>query len=365
MGGHGIDQMLKVAKAVLTAEKNVGRTVDYARRDVLDQAAEALKRNKSADLLLFGVKNTGQISWQIVETLTAQGYLLHTIDKMAAGGRAIDTDLINPLTGSVMTGSSSGSCLNILLGINDFALGTDGGGSVLGPAISTGLFSIMGKGLGLQGQHARTSTDGIEFTPGVGVISYDYDLCLNVLGHLAPFELLTGEQIKERQITVALPRGERAKQGLTQALERLDGVVDFVEADFGSSALSAENRENLIASCLEVLDGQADLIISQEGPIDVWGRGDSVLGTWGETGKKLQAASGKRLLKVANMINATAVGIPIGELATGILLMGKEGHQGGSLCLSVGKLLKDLFALPPLFEHYFIYRYRRKEEELI
>ena len=44
-----------------------------------------------------------------------------------------------------MTGSSSGSCINILLGINDFALGTDGGGSVLGPAMSTGLYSIMAK----------------------------------------------------------------------------------------------------------------------------------------------------------------------------------------------------------------------------
>ncbi len=365
MGTHTLDQMLKVSKAVLAAQKNLGKTVDYARPDVLDQAAEALKNNKTATLKLFGVKNTGQISWRDVETLTAHGYLLHTIDKMAAGGRAIDTDLINPLTGGVMTGSSSGSCINILLGINDFALGTDGGGSVLGPAVSTGLYSIMGKGLGLRGRRPRVSTDGIEFTPGVGVISHDYDLCLQVAGHLAPFDVLTEGEIKARQITVAVSRGDWAKDALQLVLERLHGVVQFVEADFGGPALSAEKRKTLISRCKKVLATQADLIMSLEGPIDLWGRGDSVLGSWGQTGKKLQAASGKGLLKVANMFNATAVSMPTGELATGIVIMGKEGKPGASLSLSLARLLQGLFVPPRLFTDHFIYRYRRREEGLI
>ncbi len=365
MGTHTLDQMLKVSKAALAAQKNLGKTVDYARPDVLDQAAETLKKNRTAELKLFGVKNTGQISWRDVETLTAQGYLLHTIDKMAAGGRAIDTDLINPLTGGVMTGSSSGSCVNILLGINDFALGTDGGGSVLGPAVSTGLYSIMGKGLGLRGRRPRTSTDGIEFTPGVGVISYDYDLCLQAVGHLAAFDVLTEEEIKARQITVAVSRRDWATDALQLVLERLDRIVQFVEADFHGPAIGAEKRETLISRCEKVLATQADLIISLEGPVDVWGRGDSVLGTWGETGRKLQAASGKGLLKVANMLNATAVSMPTGELATGIVIIGKEGKPGASICLSLAKLLQGLFAPPQLFMDYFIHRYRRGEEGLI
>jgi hypothetical protein len=52
-----------------------------------------------------------------------------TIDKAAHLGRAIDPDLNNPITYREMTGSTSGSPINILRGLNDFAIGTDGGGS--------------------------------------------------------------------------------------------------------------------------------------------------------------------------------------------------------------------------------------------
>src|SRR5690554_3523708 len=97
--------MLKVAKAALAAEKNLRRTVEYARPEVLDEAAELIQQGER-DVYLFGVKNTKQISWNLIDKLTAAGYLFHTIDSMARGGRAIDVDLVNPLTGGVMTGSS-------------------------------------------------------------------------------------------------------------------------------------------------------------------------------------------------------------------------------------------------------------------
>jgi Asp-tRNA(Asn)/Glu-tRNA(Gln) amidotransferase A subunit family amidase len=48
-----------------------------------------------------------------------------------------------------MTGSTSGSPINILKGLNDFAIGTDGDGSVLAPAMSCQLPSVIRAGLGL------------------------------------------------------------------------------------------------------------------------------------------------------------------------------------------------------------------------
>ena len=361
---HNLTQMLKVAKAALAAEKNLRRTVEYARPEVLDEAAELIQQGER-DVYLFGVKNTKQISWNLIDKLTAAGYLFHTIDSMARGGRAIDVDLVNPLTGGVMTGSSSGSCLNILLGINDFALGTDGGGSVLGPAISTGLFGFMAKGLGLKGQNPRISTDKIEFVPGVGIITYDYQLGLEVLAHVADYQLLCADEMKAERVKVAVPHGSRETAACSTPRGKLEDWVEIVEADFGAADLALPSREELIAKCGELLAAGIDLILSQEGPVDLWGRGDSVLGTWGETGKEMQIRGGKGLIRVANMLNATAVSIPTGELASGLLVLGPEGKRGGSLSLSVGRMLAQAFSPPELFQRYFLHSYQRKEEGLI
>lgn len=46
----------------------------------------------------------------------------------------MDMQLANPLTGHSMTGSSSGTALNVFYRINDIGIGSDGGGSVLAPA---------------------------------------------------------------------------------------------------------------------------------------------------------------------------------------------------------------------------------------
>ena len=73
--------------------------------------------------------------------------LLHTLDRKALGGRAVDAALVNPLTLRAMTGSSSGTALNVLYHINDLGLGTDGGGSVLAPAASVNLYAFISPSL--------------------------------------------------------------------------------------------------------------------------------------------------------------------------------------------------------------------------
>jgi hypothetical protein len=64
------------------------------------------------------VKNTVDILIYIVDKLRENSkYLFLTVDKMSYLGRSIDTDLINPLTYRCMTGSSSGTAINIIKGI--------------------------------------------------------------------------------------------------------------------------------------------------------------------------------------------------------------------------------------------------------
>ncbi len=360
MGKDSINQMLKISKAVLKAKENIGKTVEYSRVDVLDEAAESLIKNPSKFPLLFGVKDTDQISWEIIHKLIGEGYLFHTIDRLAEGGRAIDVDLINPLTGNIMTGSSSGSCINILYGINDFALGTDGGGSVLAPAMSTGLYSIMAKGLGIKGNREKLSTDSISFTAGIGVISYDYSLCMNIINSLVPMKYIDEEGLKQRKIKAAVPQGINIDSNLYKIINRFDNIVEFKEVNFGDN-----NRENLIMKCNELFKKDIDLIITEEGSIDLYGRGDSVLGTWGTIGKKIQDLSGKQLVKIANMINTTAITIPTGELGMGILILGREGFEGGNLAISLGNIIKNNFSTPDLFRSYFIDSYKRKKGGLI
>ena len=355
-----IDQMLKVSKAAIKARENLGKTVEYSRVDVLDEVAESLMKNPLKKPILFGVKDTDQISLNIIHKLIEEDYIFHTIDTLSTGGRAIDVDLINPLTGNIMTGSSSGSCINILLGINDFALGTDGGGSVLGPAMSTGLYSIMAKGLGIKGNREKLSTDKISFTPGVGVISYDYNLCMEVISKIVSIEYIKEQELKQYKIKVAIPKEINSNDGIYKIINELKNIVEFIEVDFGDNS-----RENLISKCNELFDNNIDIIMTEEGPVDLYGKGDSVLGTWGDTGREIQDLSGKQLLKVANMINATAITIPTGELGVGILILGKEGLEGGNLCISLGNIIKDIFQIPSLFKHYFINGYKRKKGGLI
>ena len=64
------------------------------------------------NIKLLGVKNVQQVSSEFIRTLESTGkYKLHTLDISSFGGRAIDLQLINPITGRYMTGSSSGTAI--------------------------------------------------------------------------------------------------------------------------------------------------------------------------------------------------------------------------------------------------------------
>lgn len=342
---QGISEMHRVAKAALVAAQNVGGSVDYARRGSLDEAYAILTEDPQGHLRLFGVKNTDQISGDLVQKLKGlPGFIFHTVDTMAPGGRAVDPNLVNPLTGRMMTGSSSASCINILLGINDLALATDGGGSVLAPAIATGLYSIMAKGLGLKGSRFRISSDSIQFVPGIGLISHSYDLCTQAITHL------TGVEVSAAPcppLALIKPRDPQLYPVMEQVRSALKAEVSILENP------SCQDRNSMIAF-LETEFKRSPLILSFEGPVDLEGYGDSVLGVWGNLGQAVQAKGGKDLLKVANMVDATAVGVPAQELACGVLILAAPGRETGSAALALGAVLAKSLPRPQLFEEYFI-----------
>ncbi|TCL76509.1 amidase [Hydrogenispora ethanolica] len=363
-------QMLKISKAALRAGELRGRSVVYHRREVLDEAAGFLRENPAGTLVPFGVKNTAQIGAALVERLRAlPGWLFHTVDKMAERGRAIDTDLVNPLTGRVMTGSSSASCVHILKGLNDLAIGTDGGGSVLAPALSTGLYAIMAKGLGLKGDIARVSTDRIPFLPGLGVIANRYELCQKAIAELTGIPPLSSGELDAQRIVVALPKrgsaalpdGRDMRQMLEKVRAALSDRVTWTEREFPATA----ERNPLIAFCQELFREDVDVVLTMEGPVELEGTGDSVLGQWGSTGARLQQQSGKYLLKVANLVDATAVALPAGELAAGLLLLGRPGVAAGRAVIKLGELLQPLYPAPEVFTQYFRDGYQAEDKGFI
>lgn len=347
-----IIQMQRVAKAALTAREQLGKSVEYARRGVVDEAAAILSADPGQTISLFGIKDTAQIVRAIPERLgELPGFIFHTLDRMAPGGRAIDPNLVNPLTGRVMTGSSSGSCVNILLAINDLAVGTDGGGSVLAPALATGLYSIMAKGLGLKGISAKRSTDSIKFVPGLGIISHSYDLCLQAVSKLTEIEVLPTER---PEMAVIKPMDNRLAQVFEQTAAALapKAILKFYDHP------RCSERPALI-DYLRLLFAKAQLVLSFEGPVDLYGYGDSVLGELGMIGRGEQGNGGKSFLKVTNMVEATAIGIPAQEIGSGVLVMAPPGSGPGSAALAVGKWLTQALPRPKLFAEYFIQSWAR------
>lgn len=258
------------------------------------------------DTYLLGVKNDNHIPSSFVRRLEKTGkYALHTIDHMSASGRAIDLQLVNPLTGRWMTGSSSGTAVNVFLGINDVGIGTDGGGSVLAPAMSLNLFSFMSPIL--ENEHMiqfnKTSTDGIVFHPSLGFITSKKSVLEEIIRDC--FEL--PEYTKNLKIAVST-EDTHAYPFVTEAIKYPD--------IYGNRQIGME----FLTKALE----QYDVVISFEGPVDLVQYGDTVYGHFDKKTQNMQRQSGKGLLRVVNMVSATAITIPSDKLGFGFVLITKS-----------------------------------------
>lgn len=277
------------AKKTFAALKNPYGTVTAVHPKVIDLVAET--GQKCGGAFYTGIKDTEMIPAGLMKRMESGGFLEHTRDRMSLGGRAVDLSLVNPLTGRWMTGSSSGTALNVFYGINDLGIGTDGGGSVLAPAAALNLFGFLSPLIeeAHMRQYHRMSTDKIAFSPSIGFISRDW-------------------QVMRRAVETALPVVLEAEAPPLHCQKVPEGV-DIYGA-----------REDLMP-CLQELVRPGHILISDEGPVDVQGMGDTVYGHFDAETKARQRLAKKGLMRVVNMCGKSALVIPKQELAVTTLLI--------------------------------------------
>lgn len=282
----------------------------------------------------LGVKNTDIISSKMVEDLEKIGYIKHTLDVMADGGRAIDIHLTNPITARKMTGSSSGSAINVFLDVNEVALATDGGGSVLAPALSLNLYGFISPLFYASElkKYKKTSTDGITFSPSLGLISKEIFHIENILKHYF-----------NGKVDLEIEQGV-SNIDFHQSLTHFNTYPKF--------KLSYDNtsRQKLMED-LSSFDFENKILVTYEGPIDLFNYGDSIIGHYDISTKSLQKNGHKYYLTVINMLGLSALVVPSDNLACGYLLICKSDEKHINAMLEVGKKIK--FKRSTLEETYF------------
>lgn len=299
--------------------------------------------------ILIGVKNVEQIPSSLIKYLLSKGgYALHTLDAYALGGRAVDLQLVNPISGRAMSGSSSGTAINVLTYINDVGIGTDGGGSVLAPAMSVNLFGFISPLIEAEKmcRFVKKSTDGIEFSASIGFITRDYDGMKKVIHDV-----------------LELPN--------TQGSDVLVSDLDSYHYPFSVKSCSfprlSDSRKHLMDFLNKALP-TCDCLISYEGPVDLDGFGDTLFGHFDERTQAIQKAASKGLIRVVNMVNATALCVPSSALGCGFVLICESKEEkiasmltlAGQLAIEPDKMVHNYFRNLSM---YFSRGYLSEEEE--
>jgi len=282
------------------------------------------------ELYLVGIKNVSSIPNTLMHKLEPAGFSLHTIDKKSQlAGRAVDTELINPITGHVMSGSSSGTAINVFAGINDLGIGNDGGGSVLAPAICVNIMGFISKLIEQDRQQViKKNTDNITAGNSIGF------LCRN-------------REILLKAIETAIDCKPADNYGLVISDKKYDDIDSKIIEPMDCLA----ERKELTDYLKETLQ-KCDVFMVSEGPIDLEGLGDSLFGHFDERTKQIQKDAKKGYVRVCNIAEATALAIPTKELGCCILLMCESKKE------KIEKLLKLMEYIPEihdeLIERYFL-----------
>lgn len=325
-----------------------------------------------------GLKDTAAIpKWLIDALLSSDNHLVLTVDKMSDLGRSVDTELVNPLTYRCMTGSTSGGAINVLKGINDVCIGTDGGGSVLAPALATNLYAVMGQGAGLATGRG-ISTDNMSFKTGIGCIGNS----LAAVYELLSFALLakdepvrpsdeTDESMTDgvadaeevSNLEVAVPwrgtavapdgsdMGERCYETLSLLENYRPQIVEVAFDDIYDRAVTVENLQSLWKKNPDLL------VMDVEGPIDVFAYDETIPRSFaGSAPEHISGMRSKALCKAINIAGGSAVTIPSTELATGVLIACGPGKKQLENACRLARLLDGRRRLPSCLSRYFLDR---------
>lgn len=310
------------AKKTFLALKNPYQTVTAVYPGVIDEVNSALAEFGYAGYT--GYKDTEMIPQALIRQFNRQGFLMHTKDRMALGGRAVDLQLVNPLTGGWMSGSSSGTALNVFYGINDLGVGTDGGGSVLAPAAALNLYGFISPAICREHLNAwpRRSTDNIAFYPSIGFIARDLAVIRRAAAATAELPALNGSKTAGTRF-IPVPR-----------------AVDI----YGP-------REGLISYVKETVKA-GTVLVSREGPVDLLGIGDSIFGHFDEHTRARQKLGKKGLMRVANMCGMTALCVPSGELGRCTVFLSTGNAED---IINMFARAEEIMVPPsPLVERYFL-----------
>lgn len=357
---------LTLEQRVLVAQAALGRSVVAVNPRVVarlaDGADPCLLASSLDGRLTYGVKDSAAIPREVLMRLAGDSGLLPlTIDHMADLGRSVDTELVNPLTYRPMTGSTSGGPINVLKGINDFCVGTDGGGSVLAPALATNLYALMAKGLGLVCEGKSRSTDRLAFRGGVGFIGRSLKVVLRAA------EVASGEGLRcdsRPPAAVVVPtRGCVALPCGGDMRERLAPLLDVAglgaeERDF----CDLYEREPTVRDLRELWgERPCACVVTFEGPVDVFSADETIPRQFGGVGpSKVAGIRSKAQVKAVNMAGGSALCVPVGELACGMVVSCGPGAEAlrGAVCVA-GALevaVRKTCPLPEVFERYFVDR---------
>ncbi len=277
-----------------------------------------------------GIKNVSSIPNTLMHKLEKHGFALHTIDrKSQLAGRAVDTQLINPISGHYMSGSSSGTAVNVFAGINDLGIGNDGGGSVLAPAMCVNILGFISALIEKDRiQAKKVNTDGMLAGNSLGFMARERKILLKAI------EDSTGLKAADDCGTLF---SDKAYPGLETK------IIEVKDA-FAPRAELTPYLRDLLKHC--------DVFIVSEGPIDLYGFGDSLFGHFDERTRRIQSDSAKGFVRVCNTAGATALAIPTGELGCATLLICESKEKKVRRLLKAAEYFEDIH--DELIERYFL-----------
>lgn len=305
------ETIVRYAKKTFVALKNPYHSVVK----VFPSAIDAFLEDGGTEPRFAGVKDRAEVPARLLEKLRRGNYRLHTLDTASDGGRAVDINLKNPVSGRPMTGSSSGTAINVRIHINDLGIGVDGGGSVLAPAMSVNLYGFISPLIerDIMCRFSKESTDHIVFSPSLGFMTREYDEMVRAVCCVLELPAVRGGEVNVR---VPECSGEHRLSG-----QKIKGKLDpSWETEEISYPCLVKDRATIIRFLSEQL-AQCDVLLSYEGPIDYEGFGDTVFGHFDSQTLRCQQNSHKGFIRVVNMVKATALAVPDTDFACGYVLI--------------------------------------------
>lgn len=343
---------LSLSARLAVAERALGRSVI-----AVNPRAAALATRKSPGYACVGVKDTVDIPGELLKRLfSLPGYLPLTVDRMSDMGRSVDTELVNPLTYRPMTGSTSGGAVNVLKGIDDLCVGTDGGGSVLAPALASSLYALMGKGVGLACGEASKSTDGLGFVAGVGFIGRSLELVVQAAQDMSGVRFAEGKAPSKVHVPARgcalLPGGEDMFDRVAGYAEQAGLVVEPLEFE------DIYDRRRTVRQLRDLWSDDATAcVLTFEGPIDVFSSDETIpLSFIGPAVEQVAGVRSKAVCKAVNIAGGTGICVPTPFLASGLLVSCGAGVEAASGAVRVAERLDESIELPASLTRYFLDR---------